>query len=325
MVVVMLSETGELFKKLDGEVSKLIVGKSAQLRLMTAVILAGGHILLDDLPGVGKTTLVKSLSLALGCHFKRIQFTPDLLPSDVVGMNIFDRNSGSFKRVQGPIMTNLLLADELNRAIPRTQAALLEAMAERQVTMDGETNQLPAPFVVMATQNPVESESTFRLPAAQLDRFMICLSLGYLSSAEEADMLRRVGDDMPFDSVSAVTNPAEILELQERISSVSVTDDMTNYIVDLVSATRAHPMLKLGASPRASRDLYRCSKALATISGRDFITPNDVQELLIPVLEHRIVPSSEARISGRTTETILREIMDKIPAPPEKNNLFERM
>jgi len=319
----MLSETSELYKKLDGEVSKLIIGKSAQLRLMSAAILSGGHILLDDLPGVGKTTLVKSLSLALGCAFRRIQFTPDLLPSDVVGMNIFDRNTSSFKRVQGPIMTNLLLADELNRAIPRTQAALLEAMAERQVTLDGETSLLPAPFVVMATQNPVESESTFRLPAAQLDRFMICLSLGYLSSSEEADMLRRVGDDMPFDSVDAVTNPAEILALQERIRSVSVTDEMTNYIVSLVSSTRVHPMLKLGASPRASRELYRSSKALAAISGRGFVTPDDVQELLIPVLGHRIVPSSEARISGRTPETVLREIMDRIPAPPEKANLFD--
>jgi len=318
----MQTETGELFKKLDGEVSKLIVGKSAQLRLMTAAILSGGHILLDDLPGVGKTTLVKSLSLALGCRFRRIQFTPDLLPSDVVGMNIFDRNTSSFKRVQGPIMTNLLLADELNRAIPRTQAALLEAMAERQVTLDGETSQLPAPFVVMATQNPVESESTFRLPAAQLDRFMICLSLGYLSSSEEADMLRRVGDDMPFDSVDAVTNPAEILALQERIRTVSVTDEMTNYIVSLVSSTRVHPMLKLGASHRSSRELYRSSKALAAISGRGFITPDDVQELLIPVLGHRIVPSSEARISGRTPETVLHDIMDKIPAPPEKASLF---
>jgi len=237
-------------------------------------------------------------------------------------MNIFDRNTSSFKRVQGPIMTNLLLADELNRAIPRTQAALLEAMAERQVTLDGETNPLPAPFVVMATQNPVESESTFRLPAAQLDRFMICLSLGYLSSSEEADMLRRVGDEMPFDSIDAVTNPAEILAIQERIRSVTITDDMTDYIVSLVSATRGHPMLKLGASPRASRELYRCSKALAAISGREFITPDDVHELLIPVLMHRIVPNSEARISERTAGKILREIMDKTPAPPEKAKLF---
>jgi len=323
MIMMMLSDAGGLFQKLDGEVSKLIVGKTALLRLMVAAILSGGHILLDDLPGVGKTTMVKSLSIALGCRFRRIQFTPDLLPSDVVGMNIFDRNTGAFKRAEGPIMTNLLLADELNRAIPRTQAALLEAMAERQVTLDGETTDLPAPFVVMATQNPVESESTFRLPAAQLDRFMLCLSLGYLSASEETDMLRRVGDEMPFDSIEAVTDPAEILELQEGIREVAVTDDMAGYIVSLVSATREHSMLRLGASPRASRDLYKCSKALAAISGRDFVTPDDVHELLVPVLSHRLVPSSEARIAGKTPEDVLRGIMDKVPSPPERAKLFD--
>jgi len=317
------SETSGLLKKLDDEVAKIIVGKSAQLRLMTAAILSGGHILLDDLPGVGKTTLIKALSLAMGCGFKRIQFTPDLLPSDVVGMNIYDRNTGSFKRVEGPVMTNLLLADELNRAIPRTQSALLEAMAERQVTLDGETKPLPAPFVVMATQNPVESESTFRLPAAQLDRFMLCLSLGYLNASEEMEMLRRVGDEMPFDTVAAVTNPTEILALQEQTRAVSVTDDMLEYIVSLVAATRGHPMLRLGASPRASRELFRCAKALAAISGRGFITPDDVHELLIPVLCHRLVLSSEARISGRTAEAVLGDIMDRIPSPPEKAKLFD--
>ena len=319
----MFSEISELFEKINIEVSKLIVGKSAQLRLMFATILSGGHILLDDLPGVGKTTLVKSLSRALGCDFKRIQFTPDLLPSDIVGMNIFDRETGSFRRIQGPVMTNLLLADELNRAIPRTQAALLEAMAEQQVTLDGETSPLPRPFVVMATQNPVESESTFRLPAAQLDRFMVCLSLGYLSPSEEADMLRRVGGDMPFDSISPVTNPSKILEYQEQVQTVLITDEMTDYIVSLVSATRTHPLLKLGASPRASREIYRCSKALAAISGRDYVTPDDVQKLLLPVLEHRLVPRSEARISGKTSETVLRDIISGIQTPPDRDKLFE--
>jgi len=319
----MFSEISELFEKINIEVSKLIVGKSAQLRLMFATILSEGHILLDDLPGVGKTTLVKSLSRALGCDFKRIQFTPDLLPSDIVGMNIFDRETGSFRRIQGPVMTNLLLADELNRAIPRTQAALLEAMAEQQVTLDGETSPLPRPFVVMATQNPVESESTFRLPAAQLDRFMVCLSLGYLSPSEEADMLRRVGGDMPFDSISPVTNPSKILEYQEQVQTVLITDEMTDYIVSLVSATRTHPLLKLGASPRASREIYRCSKALAAISGRDYVTPDDVQKLLLPVLEHRLVPRSEARISGKTSETVLRDIMGGIQPPPDRTKLFE--
>jgi len=321
----MTTDASKLLKRLDGEVSKLIVGKSAQLRLMIAALLSGGHILLDDLPGVGKTTLVKSLSLALGCQFKRIQFTPDLLPSDVVGMSIYDRNTGEFKRVEGPVKTNLLLADELNRAIPRTQAALLEAMAERQVTIDGETCSLPAPFFLMATQNPVESESTFRLPAAQLDRFMLCLSLGYLNKSEEIDMLRRVGEDMPFDSIEAVTSPAEIISLQEEVNSVLVNDDMANYIVSLTSATRGNHMLRLGASPRASRELYRCSKALAAIYGRDFVTPDDVHELINPVLAHRLVLSSEARISGKTPDDVLRVIMEKIPVPPEKTSLFEMM
>ena len=317
-----MREVREFFENLDGEVTKIVVGKSAHLRLMVAAILAGGHILLDDLPGVGKTTLVKSLSAALGCRYKRIQFTPDLLPSDVVGMNIFDRNTSSFKRVEGPVMTNILLADELNRAIPRTQSALLEAMAERQVTLDGETNHLPSPFVVMATQNPVESESTFRLPAAQLDRFALCLSLGYLSAPEEADMLKSVGDDIPFDSIDPVTGPDEINDCLERVRSVSVTDDMIDYIVSLVSATRGHPMLRLGGSPRATRDLYRCSKSLAAISDRDFVTPDDVHELLIPVLAHRLVRSSEAGITGKTPQSVLREIAERVPVPPKKDKLF---
>ncbi|MCL1829214.1 MAG: MoxR family ATPase [Oscillospiraceae bacterium] len=312
----------EFLKKTDAEVSKTVVGKSDRLRLATAAVLAGGHILLDDLPGVGKTTFVKSFSMALGCGFKRIQFTPDLLPSDVVGMNIFDRGTSSFRRVDGPIMTNILLADELNRAIPRTQSALLEAMAERQVTLDGETTPLPSPFIVMATQNPVESESTFRLPAAQLDRFMLCLSLGYLNSGEEAEMLRSVGDDIPFDSIRAVSDPDSIVALQEQMRDVSITEDMTDYIVSLVSATRGHPMLRLGASPRATRDLYRCSKALAAISNRDFVTPDDVHELLIPVLAHRLVQSSEAGVTGKTKRSVLLDIAEKTPVPPSRNKLF---
>ena len=199
------------------EVSKVVVGKARQLRLITAAILAEGHILLEDLPGVGKTTLVKCLARALGCESKRIQFTPDLLPSDVTGMNIFDRSTGGFRRLTGPVMTNLLLADELNRAIPRTQSALLEAMEEKQVTLDGETEALPAPFVVLATQNPVESESTFRLPAAQMDRFLMCLSMGYPTPEEEFAMLRLVGGDIPYEDVEPVTAPAEICALSRQV------------------------------------------------------------------------------------------------------------
>ena len=318
----MISDISGLFARLDNEVSKTVVGKSAQLRLMTAAILAEGHILLDDLPGVGKTTLVKSLALALGCNFRSIQFTPDLLPSDVVGMNIYDRSNGCFKRIEGPVMTNLLLADELNRAIPRTQSALLESMAERQVTLDGVSTPLPTPFAVLATQNPVESESTFRLPAAQLDRFMLCLSLGYLSADDEVSMLKSVGDDLVFDSIEAVTNPDELISLSQEVRNVAVTDDMLYYITALVSATRGHSMLRLGGSPRATRDLYRVSKALAAVSGRDYVTPDDVHELACSVLCHRLAPSSEARVAGKGAEAVLSEILSSVPVPPKKEKLF---
>lgn len=319
----MLPDISGLFQSLCAEVGKIVVGKSAQLRLVTAAVLAGGHVLLDDLPGVGKTTLVKSLALALGCDFRRIQFTPDLLPSDVVGMNIFDRQSGAFRRMEGPVMTNLLLADELNRAIPRTQSALLEAMGERQITLDGVTTPLPRPFIVLATQNPVESESTFRLPAAQLDRFMLCLSLGYLSEDEELDMLRSVGDELPFESVKAVTSPEELVSFSLAVRGVTVADDVLRYMVALVAATRSHPLLRLGGSPRATRELFRASKALAAVSGRDFVTPDDVRELAMSVLCHRLVPGTEARVAGKSAADALFEILNAVPAPPARERLFD--
>ncbi len=320
----MLSEAFKLQQDIEREVSRVLVGKGAQLRLITAAILAQGHILLEDLPGVGKTTLVKGLSRALGCDSRRIQFTPDLLPSDVTGMNIFDRSSGQFKRMQGPVMTNLLLADELNRAIPRTQSALLEAMEEKQVTLDGVTEKLPEPFVVLATQNPVESESTFRLPAAQMDRFLICLSLGYPSASEEAEMLRLVGGSVDFEAVQAVTGPEKIAALQKEIESVAVSDEVTEYIVAITTATRRSPELRLGASPRASRALYRAAKALAAVSGRDFVIPDDVKELAAPVLCHRLMLSAKAVMAGQTAESVLTQIMETIPVPPAKEALFEK-
>lgn len=320
----MLTDAYKLETDLDREVGKVVVGKSRQVRLITAAILAGGHILLDDLPGVGKTTLVKCLAAALGCASKRIQFTPDLLPSDVTGMNIYDRASGAFRRMQGPVMTNLLLADELNRAIPRTQSALLEAMEERQVTLDGVTESLPAPFAVLATQNPVESESTFRLPAAQLDRFMLCVSLGYPTPEEECAMLRLVGDKMPFDAVQAVTGPEQLVSLQGEIAAVSVTDEMTAYIVALTDATRQSSALSLGASPRASRALYRAAKALAAVYGRSFVTPDDVRELAKPVLCHRLMLSPDAAMAGRNAGEILDELLASVPVPPAARTLFDR-
>ena len=305
------------------QVEKIVVGKEEQTRLMITAILSQGHILLDDLPGVGKTTLVKTLSIALGCQFKRVQFTPDLLPSDVVGMNIYDQNSNAFRRMDGPVMTNLLLADEINRAIPRTQSALLEAMEERQVTIDGETTPLPAPFVVMATQNPVEFESTFRLPAAQMDRFFLRLSLGYPQREEEARMLRGVGDEIPFDQVEAVTSAEELVTVQEQIRAVTVSDSVLDYLVSLVSATRGHPLIRMGAGPRGSRALFRGSKTLAAMAGRDFITPDDVQQLAVPVLAHRLVLSNEARPAGEDAESLLTKLLQTVPVPPSRREMLD--
>ena len=305
------------------QVEKIVVGKEEQTRLMITAILTQGHILLDDLPGVGKTTLVKTLSIALGCQFKRVQFTPDLLPSDVVGMNIYDQNSNAFRRMDGPVMTNLLLADEINRAIPRTQSALLEAMEERQVTIDGETTPLPAPFVVMATQNPVEFESTFRLPAAQMDRFFLRLSLGYPQREEEARMLRGVGDEIPFDQVEAVTSAEELVTVQEQIRAVTVSDSVLDYLVSLVSATRDHPLIRMGAGPRGSRALFRGSKTLAAMAGRDFITPDDVQQLAVPVLAHRLVLSNEARLAGEDAESLLTKLLQTVPVPPSRREMLD--
>ena len=319
----MASDAKELYQKIEAEVSKIVVGKADKLRLVAAALFADGHILLDDLPGVGKTTLAKTLSRALGCEAKRVQFTPDLLPSDVTGMNVYDRASGAFRRLQGPVMTNLLLADELNRAIPRTQSALLEAMEERQVTLDGETEPLPKPFFVLATQNPVESESTFRLPAAQLDRFMMCLTRGYPAPEEERTMLRQVGSRVDLMQVQAVTSPEEICAVQKDIEQgVSVSDEMLAYIVSLTTATRSCDELRLGASPRASRALFRAAKALAAIGGRDYITPDDVKTLAVPVLAHRVVLSSRAVQTGRTAAAVVTELCEALAVPPKTAEVF---
>ena len=312
----------EVSQKVLAEAEKIIVGKTDKIKLIIMAVLADGHLLLDDLPGVGKTTLVKTLSIALGCQSKRIQFVPDLLPSDISGMRIYDQKTGDFKLVQGPVMTNLLLADEINRAISRTQSALLEAMEERQVTIDGETMSLPKPFLVLATQNPVELESTFKLPAAQLDRFLICLSLGYPNAAEEAKMLSNLGDRIPFEQVQTVTCAEEIVALQQKASEVYISDAVSQYIVALVQATRNHPSLSMGASPRGSRGLYRAAKVWAAMEGRDYVTPDDIQALAVPVLAHRLVVSSEARFSGRTAAAILQEVIASIDIPPAAEDMF---
>ena len=304
------------------ETEKIIVGKRDKIRLIIMAVLADGHVLLDDLPGVGKTTLVKTLSMALGCQSRRVQFVPDLLPSDICGMKIYNQKTGDFQLMEGPVMTNLLLADEINRAIPRTQSALLEAMEERQVTVDGETASLPRPFLVLATQNPVESESTFRLPAAQMDRFLIRLSLGYPAAQEESRMLRTLGDAITFAQVQTVTNAAKLCELQRQAAEVYVSDAVADYIVALVRASREHSALSMGASPRGSRSLYRASKVWAAMNGRNYVTPDDIQQLAQPVLAHRLALTGEARFSGTTAEKVVDDLLNQVAIPPRNEDLF---
>ena len=310
-----------LARNIQNETEKIIVGKGDRIRLIVMAILADGHVLLDDLPGVGKTTLVKAISIALGCQSGRIQFVPDMLPSDIIGMRIFNQKTGDFELRQGPVMTNILLADEINRAIPRTQSALLEAMEERQISIDGERFPLPAPFLVLATQNPVESESTFRLPAAQMDRFLIRISMGYPQPEEEREMLRRLGDNIHFEQVHPVTCAEELIRAQQEVAAVHVSDAVADYIVALTGATRAHPQLTMGASPRASRGLYRAAKVWAAMDGRDFVTPDDVKALAHPVLEHRLVPDSAARFSGVNACGILDGILARTPASPTPDSV----
>ena len=306
----------EFSQKLQTEIEKIFIGKQEQVRLIMASVFTGGHVLLDDLPGSGKTTLIKTLSAALGCGFQRVQFTPDLLPSDIIGMTIFDQKEGDFRQVKGPVFTNILLADEINRAIPRTQSALLEAMEERQVTLDRQTYALPDPFIVLATQNPVEEESTFRLPAAQKDRFFMSISLGFPDKAEESLMLENLGDGTDYGVVEPVGTPEDLIKIRKEISGVYVSEYMRNYIVDLTHATRDHAELKIGASPRGSRSLYQGAKAIAAMEGRGFVIPEDIQLIFIPVLAHRIQTERRTGAARRSADEILNEILVAVPVPP---------
>ena len=308
---------------IQAETEKIIVGKSDRIKLIIMAVLADGHVLLDDLPGVGKTTMVKAISIALGCESGRIQFVPDMLPSDIIGMRIYNQKTGDFELRQGPVMTNILLADEINRASPRTQSALLEAMEERQISIDGERFALPRPFLVLATQNPVESESTFRLPAAQMDRFLIRLSMGYPSPEEERRMLFTLGDEIPFGSAKPVTNSDELIAAQHEVASVYVSDDVAAYIVALADATRSHPQLAMGASPRATRGLYRAAKVWAAMDGRDFVTPDDVRALAHPVLEHRVMLDSGARFAGYTAAKAIDDVLASTEAAPSAERLLD--
>lgn len=313
----------EFAQKMTAEAEKIIIGKREKIELIIMALLAEGHILIEDMPGVGKTTLVKALAQASGCSSKRVQFVPDLLPSDITGLNIYDQKSGEFRLLRGPVFTNLLLADEINRAVPRTQSALLEAMEEKRVTIDGESMKLNKPFMVMATQNPVESESTFRLPAAQMDRFLIRISMGYPDAEEEKRMLYTLGDEMPFDKVNTVSDPETIVELRRMAMEISLSEAVADYIVAITTATRSFPGVAMGASPRASRALYRASKAWAAMQGRDFVTPDDVKYLAPFVLSHRLLMSGEARLSGLSGESVIKAVLEKVSVPPETKSIFD--
>ena len=308
----------QMAERIRKNVQRVIVGKDEAIDLAIIALLCRGHILVEDAPGIGKTTLAKALAQSLQCTFRRIQFTPDLMPTDVLGVNFYNQRSGDFQFREGPIFSQMLLADEINRATPRTQSSLLEAMQERQATVDGETRPLPAPFLVMATQNPIEMEGTFPLPEAQLDRFMLRLRLGYPTPEEESDILLRFERDSEPPEIDAVTDAAELSDMQELANQVLVDNTVRMYIVAITQASRKHQSLTLGASPRAGLALYKASQAHAALDGRDFVTPDDVKTLAIPVLAHRLIVASNARLRGRTAGQIVRDILAEVPVPIER-------
>ena len=300
-------------RRIIENVAKVIVGKTSVVEQAVAALIAEGHLLVEDVPGVGKTMLAKSISTSIGCSFKRIQFTPDLLPSDVTGLSIYNQQKGAFEFREGPIMAQVVLADEINRATPKTQSALLEAMEEHQVTVDGTTHHLESPFLVMATQNPIEYEGTFPLPEAQLDRFLMRISLGYPDFNEEISIIERQELTHPIDSLGAVTTPDDIRHLQQAAKSVYVDQLVRQYVVSLTEATRRHSEITLGASPRASLGLFRATRALALVQDRDYVIPDDVKLLASSVIAHRLVLSPSARMRGVQSTDVVDDLLRTVP------------
>ncbi len=301
--------------RLIANIEKVIVGKRTQLSLIIAAYFSEGHILLEDVPGVAKTMLARALARSVGSSFKRLQCTPDLLPSDVTGVSVFNQKSGEFEFRPGPVFAQTLLADEINRATPRTQAALLEAMAERRVSADGQTYVLKPPFLVIATQNPVDQEGTFPLPEAQLDRFLIRIALGYPSLEEEAKMLTRLQKGHPIDDIKPVISADDVMACQEAVRGIHIDDKVTRYILEIVHGSRAHEDVLLGGSPRASLALYRTAQALAAINGRDFALPDDVKKMAQPVLAHRLILKPESRLRKRTAATVVKDLVGDARVP----------
>jgi MoxR-like ATPase len=306
------SSVVEFVDQVTDNIETVIVGKHQRIELLMVALLCQGHVLLEDVPGTGKTMLARSAAASMGLDFKRIQCTPDLLPNDITGVSVFNQKTNTFEFRPGPVFVNILLADEINRATPRTQAALLEAMQERQVTVDGVTRPLPAPFIVLATQNPIEYEGTFPLPEAQLDRFLMRLSLGYVAKDDEIAMLRNLRKEHPIERVGQVVEGQALLDLQDLVTDVHVDETLEEYILGIVQATRAHPDVALGASPRGSLALYKTSQALAALRGRDYVVPDDLKLLAPLTLAHRLIVKPESQLRGRTALSIIDEILQQV-------------
>ena len=302
-------------ERIIANVGQVIVGKERELRLAITALVCGGHMLIEDVPGVGKTMLARAIAVSTGCEFRRIQFTPDLLPSDITGVSIYNQKTGDFEFRGGPIIAQIVLADEVNRATPKTQSALLEAMEERQVTVDGVTHKLPAPFMVMATQNPIEYEGTFPLPEAQVDRFLIRIFLGYPSPTDEVLVLDQQQITHPIETIKQITDANEILQLQRAVKEIYVDPLIKQYIVQLANATREHESVYLGASPRGSLALFRTSQAKALLEARDFVTPDDVKELALVTLGHRVSLSPGAKVKGVTVGDVVANCLSRVPVP----------
>jgi MoxR-like ATPase len=303
------------FESIAANIEKVIEGKPQVVRLALTALFAEGHLLIEDMPGVGKTMLAKAMAKSTSCTCKRVQFTPDLLPSDVIGVSVYDGRTREFEFKPGPVFSNIVLGDEINRASPKTQSALLEAMEEHQVTVDGTTHALPPPFMVIATQNPIEYEGTYPLPESQLDRFMMRISIGYPAGKSAVDILDHHGTSEPVDEVGPVIDTEGVLDLIEQAKKTYVADTVKRYIVELVEATRAHPGVYLGASPRASLFLLKAARARAASQGREFVLPDDVKEMALPVFEHRLLPTAEAQVSGTAAAQVVGEVLEQVAAP----------
>ncbi len=314
----MINKIQDIAGNIVENVSKVIVGKENAIRLMFVALLCEGHVLIEDIPGVGKTTLARAVAKSIGCTFKRIQFTPDLLPADVTGIHYFNQKTSEFELRPGPIMANIVLADEINRATPRTQSSLLECMQERQVTIDGETILLQRPFLVIATENPIEQEGTFPLPEAQIDRFLLRIELGYPSELQEKEILLRFIESDPLETLPIVLEIQELIELQQQCRHVIVEDSILEYIITISRTTRKYDGVRLGVSPRATLSLCFASQAWAAIQGRDFVIPDDVKILAVPVLAHRLITDLQSQFRGKDSTNIINEILNSIPVPLEK-------